>query len=281
MSVTKKIYKEVKSGFNQEVEIAGVKTTPKNIALRTVVYLITLSWISFYPLYLLTIYMHVEGFFSYDIFVNGIFGVNAFFVFLFVMLVLAGLYCWGFIPALKATQYYAVNRWLKSLVLIVFVLASGLIHYFLVIGGMEAKNYLVLFWVSGAGLLVSLSITSYLDKPFSKVINNWLGPMLFIAISATVPLLSKEAVSEAVKVGLRGFGVGGDINVSVKHIFTDKELISGKLLLLTPNYVYIKGEEGGEKEKGEEGSEKKNKGYKSISRNNESYIEVNNPLLVE
>ena len=255
MTVIDKIANQVKNTLNQEVEIVGVKTTTGIIILRIIVYSLTLGWISFYPLYLLTVHMHVEGFFSYDIFVNGIFGINAFFIFVLVMIILAGFYCWGFIPVMRGTRAHAV-KWLLVPVCIFVSLAT---HIFLINGSIRIENFAIVFWVSGAGFLSAITFTSYVDEPISKAINNWAGPLIFVVISASVPLISKEGVSEAVKLGLKSFGVGGNRVAHVKRISTDEVLLSGKLLLLTPNYIYIR--------KGE-------KGYQSISRSNESYIDV-------
>jgi len=46
------------------------------VAARVIVAIITAGWIGFLPFYLFIIYMHKNKFFSYDFFIEGVFGLK-------------------------------------------------------------------------------------------------------------------------------------------------------------------------------------------------------------
>ena len=91
------------------------------------------------------------------------------------------------------------------------------------------------------------------------MISNWVAPLLGIIASATLPVFFSEVTSDIVKVGLENYKVGGSIQASIHKVDSGEKIKSGRLLLVTPQYVYLR--EG-------------DSGYISISRNGNTYISV-------
>jgi len=141
----------------------------------------------------------------------------------------------------------------------IFVLVSFLFHMLLFCSGLASEKPERIFWLSGLGLVFAVAVSSYMANPLKNLVSNWLAPIVGIVASATLPLLNMGVTSDIVKTGLENFKVGGGVEASVHKVENSETIKSGSLLLLTPQYVYLR-----------EGKS----GYLSISRTNDTFVAV-------
>ena len=218
--------------------------TPMQIGIRILVALITASWISFIPFYLFLIYMYHNDFFSYDFFVEGVFGLNIFIIASALFLVFMSLYFYGFILVAKLgiieqkkkkKNSYRWGAW-------ALFLLSLLMHYFLFIVALSQNKLYMLFWIMGASAIFTTFFYSFIGHGIKYNTKNYLAPILFIAVSILVPFFQQSATSGMVSIGLKGFNMGGGKSISIEDISNkvNPRTIEGKLTLLTPNNAYLK-----------------------------------------
>lgn len=225
-----------------------ISLKPIQVVVRVLVALMTAAWISFLPFYLFVIYMHKNNFFSYDFFVDGVFGLNTFVVATAVLLVFMSLYFYGFIlfaklglqeQKEKGKNGYRFITW-------VFILVSALMHIILFELSLANNKPYLIVWLMAISAVFILFFYSFVGHGFKKSLQNWLSPVLFIAASILLPILNQDVTSEAVSMGLRSFNMGGGKSIQIidknQNISIAPD-ISDKLILLTPKNAYIKNTE--------------------------------------
>lgn len=234
-----------------------IRPTGYTFVLRLMLMLIMASWVSFYPVYLLLIHMKVEKYFSYDIFSEGIFGIKSFIFMVAILICISALYLWGFIFIFRS--YFKIKSKTMLFLGILCVLVSVLFHLLIFNFSLASGKVERLVWLSLLGLIFAGGIYSYLENPLKSFLTNWATPLLAIVLSATLPILTMKTTADIVNTGLENFKVGGGITVEIYKVDSGTLIKSGKLLLLTPNYVYLR---------------ESTTGYTSISRSNEVYVSI-------
>lgn len=206
------------------------------------------------PIIYFLVYMKENHFFSYDFFVNGLFGLNVFFIVTAFFMIFFSLLFVGFlIPLYKVIQNYLyVKKELldrqKSLYkkepFVYFILL--LILNITFITSLATSGNLLKFWeiylyLTFLGIFICIYIISLL---FLKGIFKLLGLLLLIAFSLCSCFYFQTISTEIIKVGLNKFNVGGDVKVSIRKEADNTILTDGNLTLLSPNQIYIKTEQG-------------------------------------
>lgn len=225
---------------DEEIELC-----PMQMVLRGIVALVTASWIGFLPFYLFVIYMRKNKFFSYDFFVDGIFGLNTFVAATTLILIITSLYFYGFIIFAKLGIQQQKEkekneyRWLTW----VFIIVSGFIHLYLLESLLNIGKPHLILWIMSISAIFCLFFYSFVGHGVKKNLQNWLSPVLFIAATIFLPFFFQDVTSEVIAIGLKNFNMGGEKNIKIKNtnlLFTEKTDIEGKLILLTPKNAYIK-----------------------------------------
>lgn len=219
-----------------------VRLEPMQVIMRIIVFIITAGWIGFLPSYLFLIYMRENRFFSYDFFVEGVFGLNTFIVAAAVILVILSFYFYGFFILLKlglqqqkkeGKNGYRFAAWV-SFFLSVFMHVV-LFEFFLEIG----KPYFF-FWLMGISAIFCALFYSLVGYGFKRSIQNWLSPVLFLAASIILPFMNHGVTAEMISMALRNFNMGGGKNIQIESKNEEVEYKGeGKLILLTPRNAYI------------------------------------------
>ncbi|AFS37296.1 hypothetical protein [Alteromonas macleodii] len=249
---------QINEFLNKKIQLSeGVDTNGYALIIRGVLYFVTASWIAFYPAYLLLIHMKVEKFFSYDVFVGGLFGIKSFLFLVFILISISAVYMWGFVLFFRS----AVLNKSKAMWALggIFVLVSLLFHLFVFYSGLASGKPERILWLSSLGFIFAVAVSSYMANPLKNLVSNWIAPVIGIVASATLPILNLEVTSDIVKTGLENFKVGGGVKAAVHKVENNEIIKSGSLLLLTPQYAYLR-----------EGKA----GYISISRTNNTYVSV-------
>jgi hypothetical protein len=252
------LFQQVNSFLERPIKFsADTEFSLYALILRFILYIITASWVAFYPAYLLLIHMKVEKYFSYDVFTEGLFGIKSFLFLVFILITICALYLWGFVIFFRrAVLDKSKSFWLFGAI---FVLVSFAFHYGMFTSGISSGRFERVVWMSALGFIFAVTVSAFMSNPLKNILSNWVAPLFGIIASATLPILNMDIASDVVKTGLENFKVGGGVSVSLRRVANGTEIISGKLLLLTPNYVYLR-----------EGKA----GYTSISRTTDNYVIV-------
>ncbi len=223
----------------------NVSLRPIQIAIRVLAALLTTGWISFLPYYLFVIYMHKNKFFSYDFFVDGVFGLNTFVAASALLLIFLSLYFYGFILFAKLGIQQQKNEGKNGyrMVTWAFIFTSILMHIlFFQLSLAYDKPYLFI-WIVGISAVFCAFFYSFVGHGLKQSLHNWLSPVIFIATSMLLPLVNQDTTSEMVSITLRSFNMGGYRNIKIFDKSHDKQETveqTGQLILLSPKNAYIR-----------------------------------------
>ncbi len=197
------------------------------------------------PTLLFLAYMGHYGFFSYDLFSEGIFAMRAFFVMTLLFLLVSSLSFSGF--AFFITEKYIIKKkWRKNINktknknYLGLIGSTFLFNFFmlvLVFFPIAENKTVFVFYVFIIGLFVSAHLAFIV---YAMPYFQFRSLLIAIVVSVFVSFQYQEQLSNALSIVLRNYGIGGNIDVVVKSGFKDYELLTGKLLLTTPQQIYIK-----------------------------------------
>lgn len=206
------------------------------------------SWIGFLPTYLTIHYMVDANFFSYDMFTDGVFGINSFGFVSGVLLVLMSFALYGFIPFAWASYLNRKNgrkensdRWMAW----IFIALATLFHLFLFFTSLYKNKLFVYGIFSVLGLFVCGFCCLLIGKTFKDKLLSWVPSATFIFASAMFPFISQDANSQFVSLALKTFRIGGMLDVVAVSKNGLQEIAKGKLILQTPDNLYIESEKEG------------------------------------
>lgn len=180
---------------------------------------------------LFVVYMAHHGFFSYDFFSEGVFGMKLFVFTMVIGLVLMSFMLFGSGILLYARRKGAAVSWLAVCgILFLNVL-------FLILMGTSLLNpEKRIFALSVLGVTLYLAVhfgVFFFAKLKVKIMLLFVLFFLAFDLVATQPNVAAKLLGN----GLRIFGVGGEIPIEV---VSDDGVAKGRLILLTPKYIYFK-----------------------------------------
>jgi hypothetical protein len=181
-------------------------------------------------------------FFSYDFFIDGFFGMAVFVIVTAVFLTLASYILYGFLITAKLgiIEQKRKNKNIAYRAMTYIGIVVSIIIHFCFLEQFYIQEKIELFYaiIIISLLICSLSL-SFAGHGLKHNIQNWITPLLFIFFTALLPFMYQEETTTIVSLGLKGFNIGGEKDVTIKELGKDKSL-NGKLLLLSPNNVYLK-----------------------------------------
>lgn len=220
----------------------------RQLAGRVVFGIAFTSWIGFLPTYLTIHYMVDMNFFSYDMFTDGVFGINSFGFVSGILLVLMSFALFGFIPFAWASYLNRKNgrkrnsdRWMAW----IFIILATLFHLFLFFTSLYKDKFVVYVIFSVLGLFVCGFCCLLIGKTFKEKLLSWVPTAIFIFLSAMFPFISQDANSQFVSLALKTFRIGGMLDVVAVSKNELNEIARGNLILQTPDNLYIESEKEG------------------------------------
>lgn len=220
---------------------------------------IIMSLISIYVfpyiiLFSFVIYMSYNNFFSYDFLVNGAFGMSLFFdisaavlLFLSIFISSSVIIIVGYIWRNKNQSTILDQKSFKALILKKSIFGISLFLNLFIVAGIIGIGYelKILPWTFFT-IFISAVICAYIGiSIFFTFRIQIISYVVFLFLLANIGFGFQEFISNFISIGLRACNVGGNINASV--VFVDNQLdqhLDGKLLLLTPQYVFLKHSDG-------------------------------------
>jgi hypothetical protein len=182
---------------------------------------------------LFVVYMAHYRFFSYDFFAEGVFGMK-----LFVLAMVFGLVITTFALFGSGILLYAKNKG-SDIPLYVLVGAAALNLLFLALVITSIINPVTRDFALFI-ILVTVYLAFYFGVFFfARIKSKVLMIVTLFLVTFTMISVSPSSSAKLLGNGLRTFGVGGEIPIEV---FSDDGVVTGKLILLTPEFVYFKEE---------------------------------------
>ncbi len=214
--------------------LAEVLKEKQEIIYRALTLVLSSIFFAHIPLLLFLIYMGHHGFFSYDFFSEGLFGLKVFFFLtsIFVLMTSLALF-WWVVPL--------VEKWkkdnFKTLPFIGIVLFNLFFITILFVTFPEDGDIFRVAYLCAIGLFISTHIAFLLHAKPNEQLRSLITVMFIITFMS---LHLREQASAVLANGLKIYGVGGSIEVSlVPKMLADNEL-KGRLILLSPKHIYIK-----------------------------------------
>lgn len=174
------------------------------------------------------VYMSHNNFFSYDFFIDGLFGMKLFFSVVVISIIMMSLYTTSGIIVVIGKKKF--NDWFGIYVLN-FLIITIIILF--AISGYISWTYLIYL------MIIFIAICAHIGLLLYKSARTQLISLLIISVvipSLTVIFASET--SQILSIGLKAFGIGGKEKVEIK--IDENRTDKGELLLLTPANIYIK-----------------------------------------
>jgi len=220
-------------------KITNLTGWTKETLLKIILWTLSLVFIWLFPKLLFLIYMGNEGFFSYDFFTNGEFGLRVFFSASELFLIVASLAMFGIILPIVQKQTTGKADWF---LFVLFGVMNPLFLTILVLATLSSKNveWLSVLTIAAVAFFICFHISYLMWKPPSKQIRSFLA-LIFVIFALSMFVPTQFAFAAALKLGLRYFGAGGGIAVTIQ----DREgklspPTQGELVLLSPEYAYLR-----------------------------------------
>jgi len=206
---------------------------PKEFTYKLISILLSSFILPNVVLLLFIVYMNNGNFFSYDFFIDGIFGMKLFFIItMFTTFIMSLMFTGSIIAILGKKKYqYSVIKdfWWIFLLNILWLLIFILGAYIKLI---PWEWFLFLF-------IISFSISTHLSiMLFYDAKNQLISFLIFMFTITFFTIFLSEQTARLLSMGLKSFGIGGYIKTEIT--IKDNKIEKGKLILLTPKTVYIK-----------------------------------------
>ena len=205
-------------------------------------------WFAIYPVYLFVIFMYEKGFFSYEFFTEGVFGLKSFFLVMLLLIVVLSFYLYGFlILGRMLIVGYIRNESFSVGYRLAFWLAVGVAFFFhalLFVRTSSIGKTNLFYTLLTSSFILILYFCSFIRVNKSEGVVNWAPSAMFIFVSMSLPFFNTANVADAVEIGLKKFRVGPGQTVKVFDKSDSDVIASGYLLLWSPEFVYFNDDTG-------------------------------------
>jgi len=175
--------------------------------------------------------------FSYDFFINGLFGLSIFFIFTAFFLLLYGLFLSAFVIfIIEIIKKYRTkeHKFSGFWILFFLTLLINILFQYISCHKLSLKVFMVMNFFS---LFINIHIGSLLlcNAKIKLITLSVLIVSIFYSIT-TFPYI----ISNLVEVGLKNFNSGGKVLVNITTENNFKPIVTkGNLILLTPNKIFV------------------------------------------
>lgn len=214
---------------------AAVGPAPREVSYRLLSALLSFGFFALYSQAVFILFMGNEGFFSYDMLVNGVVGIGVFFLATELIIVTFAVSAVGaMIPALR--------WWYRGSLDWVHVVVLGVANLYVILGVAGALSrsrqdwmiWLVIFAVS---ILVCLQIGTLIHGTAKDSLRSLV--IVLVCLVGVTAVAHKETVA-LLEFGLKHFGVGGNVPVTLKlEHSVEAKTVDGHLVFLSPENAYV------------------------------------------
>lgn len=208
---------------------------PREVGYRLLSALLSFGFFALYSQAVFILFMGNEGFFSYDMLVNGVVGIGVFFLATELTIVTFAVSAVGvMIPALRWRYRGNVNR--------THIVGLSVVNLYVIWGVAGALSrsrqdwmiWLVIFAVS---ILVCLQIGTLIHGTAKGSLRSLV--IVLVCLVGITAVAHKETVA-LLEFGLKHFGVGGNVPVTLKlEQPAEAKTVDGRLVFLSPENAYV------------------------------------------
>ena len=214
--------------------IESILKNRKETVFRVLSIILSSIFFAHIPLLLFLIYMGHHGFFSYDFFSDGLFGLKVFFFLtsIFVLITSLAIF-WWIIPLVEKWTKGTFKLW-PFIGIVLFNLLFLLIVVVLI---RKNGDYFRVAYILAIGFFVSVHIAFLIHAKPSDQFRSLIAVIFIITFMS---LHLREQASSVLAIGLKSYAVGGGIEVVLKPKLKQNNNLVGNLLLTSPKHIYIK-----------------------------------------
>ncbi|HAS6363964.1 TPA: hypothetical protein RQJ98_004230 [Vibrio vulnificus] len=178
------------------------------------------------------VYMAEYNFFSYDFFIDGIFAMKWFFITTVLFIAVTSVLIYS--PVLL--WFIRKKRGVSSKLLWIFFSLISAVFWWIAIcsisTGSDAERVIFVLFICIFTCAHIVTLTCYPAK------NQFISLAVLISVVVFSCFNYPTQVAQIASIGLKSFGVGGDVSISFMDAESSRK-ITGKLKLLTPENVYM------------------------------------------
>ena len=216
--------------FRMIKHLINLKSVPDEFWWRSLSYLLSALLLPNITLVMFLIYMAEHNFFSYDFISEGIFGMKLFFLTTTAMLIVTSLSLFNPVLIIVARKKHKKLHWGF---VVAGILLSAISWLVVAINIIQSENLTRILFLIGicVALIVHMSVLAFCMAR-QQLIS--LGATSFFVIYLS--LMNPTQAAQAMSTGLRVYGSGGDLPITI-YSSNSGAVTSGKLLLITPNTI--------------------------------------------
>ncbi len=180
-----------------------------------------------------TIYMKTNGFFSYDFFIDGIFGMKLFFLFTIGLMALTAIAFAGSIFGIIGQYKDKIklkDYWFFILINIVMLIAT----ISAIISGKMTFDRFIFIYIISIILVLHFSFIVFFNAK-TQFISLLFGFIIIIFILIQLPKETSNLLAHS----LKSFGIGGKLNATI-YLNQESNKTNGSLIFLSPKFIYLK-----------------------------------------
>jgi len=209
----------------------------REILYQIITWFISSLFLSNISTIVFVVFMSENHIFSYDFFINGLFGLSIFFIFTAFFLILYGLFLSGLIIFIMEfiKKFKAKEKTFGGFFIFAFIVLSiNILFQYLACHQLSMEALIAINFI---GILINLHIGSLIL--YSTKTN--LFTLIFLIVGIFYIIMAyPKVVSNLVEIGLKNFNSGGKVLVNITTENNFKPIvIQGKLILLTPNKIFV------------------------------------------
>ncbi len=210
---------------------------------QLIVWIVSPIFISNLPTIAFILFMRENKIFSYDFFINGLFGLNIFFIFTTIFTLLYGFLLTGvIIPLIDIIFKYKKNESIPSetLFFFVFMFTLNLLSQLIIFQSDFNSQAHILLAIIGFFVNLHIGVLFYATPKIK------LGTLILLIVAVVYSMFAyHKLTAELIEVGMRKFNTGGNKEILISNDNNGTKIISrGKLILLSPNNIYVRTETG-------------------------------------
>jgi len=210
---------------------------------QLIVWIISPIFISNLPTIAFILFMGENKIFSYDFFINGLFGLNIFFIFTTTFTLLYGVLLTGTIIPLidmivKRVKKESISA--ETWFFFIFMFTLNILFQAIILQSTFDREAHTLLCIIGFFVNLHIGVLIY-STPKIKLVT------LILLIGAVFYSMFNyhKLTADLIEIGMSKFNTGGNKEIIISSESNKSKIISkGKLILLSPNKIYIRTQDG-------------------------------------
>ncbi len=208
----------------------------------------SILYTSVLPIMMFIIYMKESMFFSYDFFMNGLFGLNTFFFFIILMILTYSIFITSslffiieiFIKKRKLKMRlfsFLKNEYKEKIIIFLATFSVNVLFIAIFISAFWNNNELLSYFIYLSLICIILTI-HFSNVLYAEAKYGFISLLISFSFITLVGILNIQKTADLVKYGLEQFSSAGN-DVKLININNNNIIFEGEVLLLSPENIFI------------------------------------------